>query len=144
MFSFFKSKKFKPDFPIFELDESRDNVFEKLSDFAEVVTTPNPSKDADVEYTAETEITCISIGFNGDSICYLNYLTSQHNSNDKQKAIKLHWFLNHYGKIEEYNEPSDTGYLVIFSNPIRDISVVLGLHMGPVRINKLNQGSYNA
>ncbi|GEA10367.1 hypothetical protein [Alteromonas sp. KUL49] len=143
MFGFFKTKNFEPDFPIFELDESRDTVFEKLSTFAEVVTVSNPSEDVDLEYAAESDITRISIGFVGNSICYLNYLTSKHNSNEKQRANKLLWFLNHYGKLGEYDEPLDTGYLLVFNNRSNHFSVVFGLHKGPVRINKLSQGSHD-
>ena len=144
MFSFFKTKKFEPDFPIFELDESRDAVFEKLSTFAEVTASSNPSEEVDLEYIAESDMTRISIGFKGDSICYLNYLTSRHNRNEKQKANKLQWFLNHYGKQEEYDEPLDTGYLLVFNNRSNHFSIVFGLHKGPVRINRLSQGSHDA
>ncbi|MCH1929920.1 hypothetical protein L9G16_06980 [Shewanella sp. A25] len=144
MFSSFKQKIFKPLFPIIELESSPDEVFSLLSGFSPVEKIEGPDeKGVDYAYIARDSETQISVGFVDEQISYVNYLTNQFNRSHKEKALKLDWFLNHYGKREEYEEPSSTPYMVFVQNPKRKITIVLGLHMGPIRINNLSVGSKN-
>lgn len=136
MFSFFKKKRFEPTFPIIELNALPDDVLKILSSFSSVEKIEDSDeKDVDFSYVSENEETCIHVGFTGDNISYVNYLTEQFNRSEKQKAEKLNWFINHYGSPEEFEEPNNTGYMIFFHNPKRSLSIVFGLHMGPVRIN---------
>ncbi|WP_020407213.1 hypothetical protein [Hahella ganghwensis] len=136
MFSFFKEKSFKPKFPVIELDASPEDVLKALSAFSSVEKIEaSDEKKVDFTYVSENKETRIHVGFTGEKISYVNYLTDQFNRNEKQKAEKLDWFINHYGRPEEFEEPYYTGYMIFFRNYKRNFSIVFGLHMAPIRIN---------
>ncbi|MBQ4880576.1 hypothetical protein J8M21_25590 [Pseudoalteromonas luteoviolacea] len=136
MFSLFKKKKFEPNFPIIELDASAAEVKDILSKFSSVVRVEqSQGGGVDFEYVAENHETRINVGFSADKILFVNYLSEQFNNNDKKKAQKLDWFINYYGTAEEFEEPNDTGFMIFFHNPKRKLTIVFGLHMGPIRIN---------
>lgn len=137
MFSFLKPKKFYPNFPIIDLEANPKQVFETLAKFSNVERDEeSDDENADFSYVAETDETRIHVCFYNDKITYVNYLTMQFNDTDKQKGQKLRWFLDYYGGVDEFDAPRDTGYMVFCKNPKKKITVVLGLHMGPIRINR--------
>lgn len=136
MFSFFKREKFEPEFPIIDLKSTPDEVFSKLSAVSSVERTEDSDeKDIDYAFVVENDVTRIHVGFVNDRVSYVNYLTEQFNGSEKKKAEKLNWFLAYYGSKEEYGEPNNTGYMIFFHNTKRDLSIVYGLHMGPIRVN---------
>jgi len=136
MFSFFKKEKFEPEFPVIDLDSTPDEVFSKLSAFSSVDRTEDSDeKDIDYSFVVEKGVTRIHVGFANDRISYVNYLTEQFNGSERKKAEKLNWFLEYYGSKEEYDEPNNTGYMIFFHNTKRNLSIVYGLHMGPIRVN---------
>ncbi len=135
MFSFFKKKVFQPNFPIIDLSASPEEVFEVLAAFGEVKAVDSNERDIDLEYACEANGTRISVGFKAKIVSYVNYLTDHFNSSAKQRAEKLNWFLTYYGGLKDFEEPVDTGYMIFFHNPNRNLSVVFGLHKGPIRIN---------
>lgn len=136
MLSLFKKKKFEPNFPIIELDASPEEVKDILSKFSSVERVEkSQGEGVDFEYVAENHETRINVGFSADKISFVNYLSDQFNNNDKKKAQKLDWFINYYGTVEEFEEPNDTGFMIFFHNPKRKLTIVFGLHMGPIRIN---------
>lgn len=137
MFSFLKSKRFEPNFPIIDIFSTPEEAYKVLSGFAAVNINEEPEQEeVDLEYEAENEETRIHVCISNGQITYVNYLTSLFNNSDKQKAQKLRWFLEYYGGVEEFQEPQDTGYMVFCRNQKKNITVVLGLHMGPIRINR--------
>lgn len=130
------AKRFEPNFPIIELEESPTEVESKLASFSTVEKLDRPEEEGiDFCFVCEDEDTRINVGFSSSTISYVNYLTNQFNRTSKQKAEKLNWFINHYGSPEEFEEPNNTGYMVFYRNPSRKLTIVLGLHKGPVRIN---------
>lgn len=136
MFSFFKKEKFSPKFPVIDLDSNPDEVFSKLSAFSSVdKIKDSDEKDIDYCFVAENGETRIHVGFSNDRVSYVNYLTEQFSGSENTKAEKLNWFLEYYGSKEEYGEPNDTGYMIFFHNAKRNLSIVYGLHMGPIRVN---------
>jgi hypothetical protein len=136
MFSLFPKKKFEPKFPIIELDASPEEVKDALSKFSTVEKVEDSlEKGILYEYVADNQETRINVGFSADGISYVNYLSDQFNNNDKQRARKLDWFINHYGSAREFEDPNDTGFMIFFHNPKRKLSIVFGLHMGPIRVN---------
>ncbi|WP_111980239.1 hypothetical protein [Algibacillus agarilyticus] len=136
MFKLFKKVKFEPEFPIIELDLTPDEVFRTLSTLSSVERIED-SDENKIEYAfvVENDVTRIHVGFANDKISYVNYLTEQFNGSDKKKAEKLNWFLEYYGNREEYGEPNNTGYMIFFHNSKRNLSIVYGIHMGPIRVN---------
>lgn len=136
MLNFFKRVKFEPQFPIIELNSSPDEVFSSLSDFSMTERNDAPDeKNIDFAFVAKNNETRINVGFSNEKISYVSYLTKQFNNSSKRKAEKLDWFLNYYGNKAEYDEPNATGYMIFFHNRKRNLSIVFGLHMGPIRVN---------
>jgi len=78
--------------------------------------------------------TRISVGIWDGRVRFTNYRTERFNHNDDLKGRKLSWFVDYYGGSGEFEEPMDTGYMLFLRNPTKKITIVFGLHMGPVRV----------
>lgn len=135
-FPFFKPKRFEPDFPIIPLYAREDEARELLSQHA-AVSEEDPESDRTIAQkvlVARTDETRIWVGIWNGRVRFTNYLTERFNRTDRQKAEKLIWFVNHYGSADEFEEPNNTGYMIFWRNPAKKIMLILGLHMGPVRV----------
>lgn len=133
---FFNTEKFEPDFPIIPLFATEEEANNLLQQHGEVIAE-DPENDSAISQkllVAETEETRIAVGIWDGRVRFTNYLTEQFNANDDLKAQKLGWFVEYYGGAEEFDEPNDTGYMVFLKNPKKNLMIVFGLHMGPVRI----------
>ncbi len=135
-FSFFKPKPFAPDFPIIPLHASEDEARHLLEQHAPVATEDagNDHAIAQKVLVAATGQTRISVGIWNGRVRFTNYLTRLFNETDKLKGLKLAWFVDYYGGQGEFNEPMDTGHMIFWKNPVRKITIVFGLHLGPVGI----------
>lgn len=135
-FPFFRPKRFSPSFPIVPLNVGEEEAQRLLRDHAEV-RKEDPESDATIAQhllVAETEDTRISVGIWDGRVRFTNYLTNLFNDTDEQKGQKLRWFVDYYGGKSEFTDPMDTGFMIFWKNPKRKITIVFGLHMGPVRI----------
>ena len=135
-FPFFKSKNFEPNFPIIPLYATEDEARKLLSQHSPV-SEEGPESDRTIAQkllVAANSNTRISVGIWDGRVRFTNYLTEQFNQNDELKSKKLRWFVDYYGGTDEFDEPFDTGYMIFLRNPKKQITIVFGLHMGPVRI----------
>jgi hypothetical protein len=133
---FFKPKNFEPDFPIIPLYATEDEARKLLSRYS-AVSEEDPGSDRTIAQkllVAANDETRISIGIWDGRVRFTNYLTERFNQNDELKGRKLSWFVDYYGGPGEFGEPMDTGYMVFLRNPTKRITIVFGLHMGPVRV----------
>ena len=136
LFSFFRPKKFEPHFPIIPLYATEETARNLLTEFA-LVTEEDPESDATIVQkvlVAETKDTRIHIGIKDGRVRFANYLTDRFNNSEKAMAHKLAWFVNYYGGDNEFDEPGNTGYMILWRNPQRKILIIFGLHCGPVRV----------
>lgn len=139
-FSFFKPRRFNPDFPIIPLYATEDEALELLGRHG-MVWEEEPENDrssAQKLLVTENADTRIAVGIWDGRVRFVNYRTEQANADDKQKLRKLQWFVDYYGGSEEFDDPRNTGYMIFMKNRQRKLMLVLGLHMGPIRVNDLD------
>lgn len=135
-FWIFKSKRFEPSFPIIPLRAGEAEAHQLLASHASVTKT-DPGSDSSIAQhclVADDGEARLTAGIWDGRVRYMNYLTSDFNDSDSQKAQKLQWFVDYYGGTSQFDEPRDTPYMIFWGNPIKKITIVFGLHMGPVRI----------
>lgn len=135
-FSFFKPKSFEPDFPIIPLYTTEEEAQTLLSQYS-TVSEEDPESDRTIAQkllVATNAETRISVGIWNGRVRFVNYRTELFNKNDKLKERKLGWFIDYYGGSDEFEEPMNTGYMIFLRNPTKKITIVFGLHMGPVRV----------
>lgn len=135
-FPFFKPKSFDPDFPIIPLYATEDEARKLLSQYS-AVSEEDPETDRTIAQkllVAASAETRISVGIWDGRVRFTNYRTERFNKNDEMKGRKLSWFVDYYGGADEFGEPMNTGYMIFLRNPTKKITIVFGLHMGPVRV----------
>jgi hypothetical protein len=135
-YPFFKPKSLEPDFPIIPLYATEGEARTLLSRYS-AVSEEDPESDRAIAQkllVAATEETRISVGIWDGRVRFANYRTERFNKNDELKGRKLSWFVDYYGGAVEFGEPMDTGYMIFLRNPTKKITIVFGLHMGPVRV----------
>ena len=141
---FFKPKDFEPDFPIIPLYATEDEARNLLGQYS-VVSEEDPESDRTIAQkllVAANDETRISIGIWDGRVRFTNYLTERFNQSDELKGRKLSWFVDYYGGSGEIAEPMDTGYMIFLRNPTKKITIVFGLHMGPVRVIDQDPGHW--
>jgi hypothetical protein len=135
-FPFFQPKSFEPDFPIIPLYATEDEARTLLSQYA-AVSEEDPESDRTIAHkllVAANGETRISVGIWDRRVRFTNYRTARFNENYDLKGRKLGWFVYYYGGSDEFEEPMDTGYMLFLRNPTKKVTIVFGLHMGPVRV----------
>lgn len=135
-FPFFRPKPFEPSFPIIPLYATEGEARQILEQHAPV-SEEDPESDRTIAQkvlVAATEETRLAVGIWDGRVRFVNYLTAQYNDTAKRQGRKLAWFVNHYGGQQEFDKPWDTPYMVFWKNPVKKITIVFGLHCGPVRV----------
>ncbi len=135
-FPFFRQKHFEPRFPIVPLNISADEASCILEAHAPVKHEEPDEGDKTISQDTLVSIsdhTRIDVGIWDGRVRYVNYLTEHFDRTEKQRGAKLAYFVNLFGGVDEFDEPGDTGYLILWRNPKRKILIIFGLHCGPVR-----------
>jgi len=135
-FPFFRQKLFEPRFPIVPLNISEEEAVRILETHAPVEREEPDDEDRSISQHvlySESDHTRIQVGIWDRRVRFVNYLTEHFNRTEKQRGAKLAYFVNLYGGADEFDEPGDTGFLILWRNPKRKVLIMFGLHCGPVR-----------
>ncbi len=133
---FLRPKAFKPRFPIIPLLTPEKEALGILEAHGPVERKEPDNSDETISQetlVSESSHTRISVGIFNGKVRYTNYLTEHYNT-EKKRGAKLAYFVELYGGPEEFEEPWDNGYTIFWKNPTKQIMIVFGLHLGPVRI----------
>ena len=135
-FPTFRPRPFKPDFPIIQLRTPEDEARRTLESHAEVLEEDADSDRNIARYclAADDGESRVSVGIWDGRVRFANYLSSQANRTQRQRSKRLSWFLNQYGGIEEFDDPTEAGSMRWCRNPKRKVVILLGLHLGPIRV----------